>query len=129
MQKKKTVTTEAKLYSKVLRQMGIPEQQIILENNSKNTFQNAEFVKPLLKKHHIKNALLVTSPIHMRRALRYFHYFKINVTAAPADFPYPHVSWHPIAYNLTYTTLGLHEWYGIIRFHIYNFLGLNKKVK
>ena len=64
--------------------------------------------------------------MHMRRALRYFHYFKINVTAAPADFPYPHVGWYPLAYNVTYTELALHEWYGIIRCDIDNFFGLNK---
>ena len=40
--------TEARLYSKVLQQMGVPAKQIILENKSKNTFQNAKFVQPLL---------------------------------------------------------------------------------
>lgn len=123
----KTTMTEAKLYGEILQQMGIPANQIILEDKSKNTFQNAEFVKPLLKQHHITSALLVTSAIHMRRALNYFHNFKINVTAAPADFPSIHVGWFPLAYNVTFAELALHEWYGIIRLNLYNFLGLNKK--
>lgn len=123
----KTAMTEAKLYGTVLQQMGVPAKQIILENKSKNTFQNAEFVKPLLKRYHITRALLVTSAIHMRRALRYFHYFNINVTPAPADFATIHLGWFPLAYNLTFASLGLHEWYGLLRLDLYNFFGLNKE--
>ena len=121
----KNHATEAQLYQTALIQLGIPKKQMLLENNSKNTFENAKFVKPLLQQHHIKTALLVTSGLHMRRALQYFHYFKINITPAPADFPYPHVSWLPLAYNLTFTELALHEWYGIARLMLYDFFGLN----
>ena len=123
----KSHLTEAQLYQTALIKMGIPSQQIILENNSRNTFQNAKFVKPLLQQYHINKALLVTGGLHMRRALQYFAYFKIKVAPAVADFPYPHVSWIPLTYNLTYTELALHEWYGIGRLALYNFLGLNRR--
>ena len=107
--------------------MGIPTKQIVSESRGMNTWQNAQYLKPLLQQYHIQEALLVTSGLHMRRALLYFHHFNIKVIPATADFPYAKLSWWPLAYNLAFTELALHEWYGIARFHVYNFFGLNKQ--
>jgi uncharacterized SAM-binding protein YcdF (DUF218 family) len=48
---------------------GVPASHIILEERAKNTYQNVTFVDAILKEHHWRSILLVSSPYHMRRAL------------------------------------------------------------
>ncbi|MCX5751423.1 MAG: YdcF family protein [Candidatus Saganbacteria bacterium] len=47
---------------------GVPERVILLERKARSTYDNAEFVLPLLKKWGFKKIILVTSPCHSRRA-------------------------------------------------------------
>ena len=56
----------------LLLSSGVPECAIIVEDKASTTDANARFVKPLLEKHHVRSALLVTSPFHTRRALGTF---------------------------------------------------------
>jgi uncharacterized SAM-binding protein YcdF (DUF218 family) len=54
---------------KVLVENGIPQEDILIENFSKNTYQNAIESKKIIDKHpEISSVLLVTSSLHMRRA-------------------------------------------------------------
>ncbi|MDE4994727.1 YdcF family protein, partial [Francisella tularensis subsp. holarctica] len=57
--------------------LGIPKSKIILEKNSKNTYQNAEFIKKILM--NDKNTYcLVTGGIHYKIAKIIFDKFTIN---------------------------------------------------
>ena len=47
---------------------GVPASAIVLEEHSVNTFQNVTFVNEILREHHWRTILLVSSPYHMRRA-------------------------------------------------------------
>ena len=47
---------------------GVPANAILIEQKSKTTIQNAEYVAPILKKNHITSIILITSPYHQRRA-------------------------------------------------------------
>jgi len=42
--------------------------KILLEEKSKNTYENAVFVKKILERKNIKKIILVTSPYHQQRA-------------------------------------------------------------
>ncbi len=60
---------EAKQFKQVLLDEGIPNEDIIVENKSKNTYQNALETKKILDKTPQKESiLLVTSALHMRRS-------------------------------------------------------------
>lgn len=61
---------EAKQLKEVLITIGIPSIDIIIEDKSRNTHENAEFTTRLLKQSypHLENVLLITSARHMRRA-------------------------------------------------------------
>ena len=50
--------------------MGIPENDIIIENKSRNTHENAFYTGQLFEKNGFSksNNLLITSSMHMRRA-------------------------------------------------------------
>lgn len=69
-----------------LADLGVPAQAIALEENSLNTRQNAAFSATLLKARGISHILLVTSAMHMPRAMALFAAQGLQVTPAPTDF-------------------------------------------
>ena len=71
---------------------GVPSGEIIVEEASKNTRENAINSAEILKKNKIKTAILTTSPYHVRRTLLEFQRAAPDVTfrAHPADDP----TWH-----------------------------------
>ena len=65
---------EAAYIKKYLTAIAIPDSAIIIENNSKNTYENAVFTKQILDSMQFKGSiLLVTSSFHMRRAIAIFN--------------------------------------------------------
>lgn len=117
--------SEAAVYQKMLYTLGIDRTNIILEPNSLNTYKNAEFSSTLLKQQHFDQIILVTSGIHMKRTLLYFSHFGIHAQPAPADYIASTYSLFPSGYNLVITDFAIHEYLGVARFYIYNFLGWN----
>lgn len=73
--------TESSDMKEILLDLGIPESSIIEENKSRNTVENALFVKKILEKKGINEVLLVTSAVHMRRAMMIFE--KAGMKAIP----------------------------------------------
>lgn len=74
--------SDAQGMARVLKQMGIPEHAILLEHESRNTYENAALTHDTLKKNNIRHVLLVTSALHMPRAMAAFD--KQNIQATPA---------------------------------------------
>ena len=123
-----TGMTEAEAYRTEMTQLGVTDSDIILERRSMNTFQNAEFTESILHKQQFDKLFLVTSGLHLRRALLYFGYFNIHPTPCPADYVVPPISILPTGYNFAIADLAAHEYVGILRYYIYNLLGWNPKV-
>lgn len=67
--------------------LGIPEHDILIEADSRNTWENALFTKQLLKE-QAPNAqcLLLTSAWHMRRARGCFEKAGLSATPFPVDY-------------------------------------------
>lgn len=64
---------EAFYVKKYLESIQVPDSNLIIENNSKNTYENAVFTKHILDSMQFKGSvLLVTSSFHMRRSLAIF---------------------------------------------------------
>jgi uncharacterized SAM-binding protein YcdF (DUF218 family) len=64
---------EADQLKEVLVKWGIPAEDIIVENKSKNTYENAQFTCNLLRQYKYKKKfLLITSALHMPRAAACF---------------------------------------------------------
>ena len=64
---------EAIYVQKYLRSLHIPDSAMVMESNSKNTYENAVFTKKLMDSLQLKgNFLLVTSGYHMPRAMAVF---------------------------------------------------------
>lgn len=77
---------EAKLLKKFLLTIGIPEDDILIESESDNTYQNVIYAKPLLDSLLPNgNYLLITSSYHLRRSLACFKKNNISIVPYPTD--------------------------------------------
>ena len=105
-----TVQTEAKDLSILLRLAGVPPQDILLEERSRNTHENAHYTRELLTKHpDLKSLILVTSAFHQRRALGCFQKAGLTVTAFPAGYSTANRS-HTPDYWLVPSVNALGQW-------------------
>ena len=73
---------EADILKSFLIRIGIPGEKIIVENQSKNTHENAKYTELICKKLEIDKSsfLLITSDYHMRRSLFCFKKTILNIT-------------------------------------------------
>ena len=78
--------SEASAMRSLLLDLGVPSQAIILENRSLNTRQNAAYSAAILGRLGINNVLLVTSALHMRRALAQMRKHGLHAIPAATDF-------------------------------------------
>ncbi len=71
-----------------LRTLGVPDSAIITETKSQNTHDHAKYLCPVFKERGFKRVLLVTSAMHMPRALGVFRRRcpDIQFIPAPTDF-------------------------------------------
>ncbi|MBC5784855.1 YdcF family protein [Ramlibacter sp. USB13] len=77
--------SEAKAMRALLVDLGVPPARIVLEERSRNTRENAEFTAPLLRDYRVQRVLLVTSALHMHRAVAEFERAGVQVIPAPTD--------------------------------------------
>ncbi|WP_167367315.1 YdcF family protein, partial [Solemya elarraichensis gill symbiont] len=84
---------EAESMAIFLRDLGVPKSALILEKASLNTRQNAAQVKETLEKQGIDHILLVTSAVHMRRAIGHFAEQGLRVTPAATDHRAVDTTW------------------------------------
>ena len=87
------VESEAYYISEILKDWGISSEQIIVEGQSRNTYENAVRTKKLMESRQIDRILLVTSSFHMPRAIATFNFnyvsrvnFKSDRLAMAASF-------------------------------------------
>ena len=67
--------SEADVYGQDIRRLGVIGDDLLLESNSMNTWQNAQFSRPLLDAESADRVFLVSSGFHLRRGLLYFRAF------------------------------------------------------
>lgn len=77
---------EAQIAKRILLSLGVPEEQILIEDQSVNTKQNAQFVHKLLDEKGYTKPILVTSAFHMERSVLNFHKENVNVLPYPSDY-------------------------------------------
>lgn len=82
----KTTGPEAEIAKEILLGVGVPEGKIIIENQSRNTTENARLVKRILDKYDSNNPILVTSAFHMERSIRAFTKVGVVVVPYPTDY-------------------------------------------
>lgn len=109
--------------------LGIPDEALLLEDESRNTFENAVNSAAILREWDIDEILLVTSAMHMPRSVPLFEQQGLRVIPAPTDYLISDAEWDhlwsggfsaqllnllPNAENLAYTSRALKEYLGIL---------------
>jgi uncharacterized SAM-binding protein YcdF (DUF218 family) len=61
---------------------GVPAKTIVLENASRTTIENLALARPILSEHHFDSVLVVSDPLHMRRAMLIAE--RQGISAAPS---------------------------------------------
>lgn len=78
---------EADFVKEQLQEMGVAATDILSENQSRNTYENAVNSKKLLDSLHMKAPyLLITSAIHMKRSQQVFTKAGIETVAYPCNY-------------------------------------------
>lgn len=116
---------EADVYAKQLVRLGVDQRHLVLEGKSDSTWENAKFSAPLLMKLAPQKIYLVTSGVHMRRALMYFEHFEVHAMPIRSDYLQPWNTVAPMAYNFALADLAMSEYRGILRYRFYNAMGWN----
>lgn len=80
---RKNLQTESQAMKALLIDFGVPENAIVMEQDSRNTRENAGFTKQLIGD---QRAALITSAFHMPRALANFQREGVQGDAFPTDF-------------------------------------------
>jgi uncharacterized SAM-binding protein YcdF (DUF218 family) len=78
---------EADELNTVLQMMGVPKEDLIIENQSDNTYQSAVAVKKMINEIYLpSDCLLITSGYHMRRSRACFKKVGLDVDTFSVDF-------------------------------------------
>ena len=115
---------EAPITKRFLVDLGISKDQIILEENSRDTFENAEYTKKVCENLGFKSPILITSAYHMKRSVLSFRKAKMEVVPFPAIFP----SWRNKQYhwndylpgNFKKVSMAFREYLGIVHYRMVN---------
>jgi uncharacterized SAM-binding protein YcdF (DUF218 family) len=102
--------TTARLMADVLRQLGVPDDQITVDGDSNSTAESAMMIKTLLADEPF---FLVTSAGHIPRALALLQSQGLRAIPAPTDYQLPK-EWRfaevkPTPYSFTVADLAVHE--------------------
>ncbi len=115
------IVTEAAAMGRLLIALGVADDRLILEDRSRNTFENAEFSKAIVGPKPGQRWLLVTSAAHMPRAVGCFRHVGWPVLADPVDYRTglgltPHS--FDLGRNLTLVGYAAREWIGLVAYRL-----------
>jgi uncharacterized SAM-binding protein YcdF (DUF218 family) len=89
--------SEADAFKQLIREQGLNGAQVHYENQSRNTYENVRYIKPMMAQLGLQNDqgfskpwLVITSASHMYRALKIFQKQGIAVVALPVDYQTAH---------------------------------------
>ncbi|RKT27505.1 uncharacterized SAM-binding protein YcdF (DUF218 family) [Paraburkholderia sp. RAU2J] len=115
--------TEADTYLPYLLREQVPRADIVLDNSSLTTYENARNVSAILGQSRYDAVILVTSAYQMPRALLDFHRFGLTPQPLISSARHAHLGVLPCYDNLVSAEIALHELIGIAQFHVYRAIG------
>jgi uncharacterized SAM-binding protein YcdF (DUF218 family) len=105
----------------VFTELGRDPAQMILEARSRNTYENILFSKAMVKPRPDQVWLLVTSAMHMPRAMAIAQKLQWPMTPWPSDFitgPQSSRDFWEVAENLALMDYVVHEWIGLAAYRL-----------
>lgn len=114
---------EADYATALFQGLGIPKTRLVMERQSRNTRENAEFSRQLAMPKPGERWLLVTSAYHMPRSIGLFRKAGFPVQAYPVDWRVGTredlFKYYVVANDgLQLIDIGVREWFGLIAYRI-----------
>jgi uncharacterized SAM-binding protein YcdF (DUF218 family) len=90
---------EANKYKKAMQLMGVDTLDILIENETRNTYESAVAVKPMLDSMKLKasDCILITSAFHLRRARACYRKAGFELDYFATDFYSHERGYHPVS--------------------------------
>lgn len=117
--------TEADVARQVFAKLGLPPDRVLFEDRSRNTHENALLARPLAAPQPGETWLLVTSALHMPRAVRVFEAQDWPVLPYPVDYLTPARDggalggWRfDLAGHLLVLNAAMREWIGLAAYRL-----------
>jgi uncharacterized SAM-binding protein YcdF (DUF218 family) len=108
---------ESETMKRALVELGVPPDRILLESRSRVTRDEAVLTAPMLRDLGIRSCVVVTSDLHMRRALAAFRHEGLDAAPAiardPLDSQSKWLSWTPTRQGMEYSQEVIHEYVGL----------------
>ena len=105
----------------VIKGLDLPASQVIIEGESRNTAENASYVRAMMDDSRQGKVVLITSASHMPRAISSFQKEGLNPLAYPVDYK-THAQEMPwtLVYKQGHVLMrrALHEWVGLVAYYI-----------
>ncbi len=83
------------------RELGVPDEAILVEDKSATTSENARFTAEILRSHGVRSVWIVSQPFHLRRGRRLFRQQGLIAHARPrkdsVQYLYPNLAWRWVA--------------------------------
>ena len=106
------------IVKRFLMDLGVSAKKIILEDKSRDTFENAKFSQEICSRLGFTNPILVTSAYHLKRSTMIFKKVGLEVLPFPAGFK----SWQGKKYrwtaylpgNFLTASIAIKEYLGIV---------------
>ena len=112
---------EAHDYGAVATALGVPPSRISYEFHSHNTYENAIFTRELVRPKPGEQWILVTSALHMPRAVGSFREAQFDVVPDPVDYrtkPSLYKPWRSDDTALKLVNEAVHEWIGLAVYRV-----------
>jgi uncharacterized SAM-binding protein YcdF (DUF218 family) len=116
--------SEAAVYAPLFIAAGVQRDDLILEDKSLDTYENARNTYKILRQRQYDTTIVITSSLHMNRALLAFDAFDLHPQSAVAFVRNPKSWWVPHPEGWIDSDSALHEMIGVLRFHVWRVLGL-----
>ncbi|MCR4322084.1 MAG: YdcF family protein [Candidatus Brocadiaceae bacterium] len=116
----KDMPSEADIMRRILTDLGVPSDKIIIEDKSRDTIENARYTKKISDAMGFKKVILVTTAHHMKRSVMSFKKAGIEVIPVPANFitwegkKYGWESYLPDVSALRNAGSAVHEYLGLV---------------
>jgi uncharacterized SAM-binding protein YcdF (DUF218 family) len=114
----------ARIDQRILMDLGVPANRIHIETASRDTAENAYYSQKICAREGYRHPILVTSAVHLPRAVRLFRAAGLEVLPVPAhrrtweDHDFHWRGWLPSAKALEATSTALHEYLGLLYYSI-----------
>ncbi len=123
---------EAGAMQTLLQEWGVPSASILLESASRNTHENAVLSQQVLQARGLQRVLLVTSALHMPRALATFQAAGIDALPVATDYTVINRDWRtvidflPDADALSRTSDAIKEYIGVAYYRQQGWIAVKK---